>query len=24
VLNAQTYPTPDSGLTHLLHGSGRS
>jgi len=24
VFNERTYPTPDSGLTHLLHGRGRS
>jgi len=24
VLNERAYPTPDSGLTHLLHGRGRS
>jgi len=24
VLNERTYPTPDSCLTHLFHGRGRS
>ena len=24
MLNERTYPSPDSGLTHLLHGCGQS